>query len=208
MHNIVAQTSVPAHGFCTTWPVTGLTSRNPSVSQALLLLLSLPTTTSARSIIFLKFCFICSSRLWRLRGNYWCFAGKTASNFMAGNCERATILYDASGPDLGGGGLTNIHYSYFLGHVVAWMVGAIRYKLEGRGFESRWGNWNYLIYPIFSIQRYQNKVLRCLVNAPWYARNSDIHRELGVETIASMKNGVLWDVTACGSCKNRRFGGT
>jgi hypothetical protein len=22
------------------------------------------------------------------------------------------------------------------------------------------------------------------------------------------KNGVLWDVTACGSCKNRRFGGT
>jgi hypothetical protein len=27
-------------------------------------------------------------------------------------------------------------------------------------------------------QRYQNKVLRCLVNAPWYARNSDIHRDL------------------------------
>jgi hypothetical protein len=23
-----------------------------------------------------------------------------------------------------------------------------------------------------------------------------------------MKNGVFWDVTACGSCKNRRFGGT
>jgi hypothetical protein len=23
-----------------------------------------------------------------------------------------------------------------------------------------------------------------------------------------MKNGVLWDVTPCGSCKNRRFGGT
>jgi hypothetical protein len=22
-----------------------------------------------------------------------------------------------------------------------------------------------------------------------------------------MKNGVLWVVTACGSCKNRRFGG-
>jgi hypothetical protein len=34
------------------------------------------------------------------------------------------------------------------------------------------------------IQRYQNKVLRCLVNAPWYARNSDIHRDLGVETVA------------------------
>jgi hypothetical protein len=23
-----------------------------------------------------------------------------------------------------------------------------------------------------------------------------------------MKNGVLWDVTPCDSCKNRRFGGT
>jgi hypothetical protein len=22
------------------------------------------------------------------------------------------------------------------------------------------------------------------------------------------KNGVFWDVTPCGSCKNRRFGGT
>jgi hypothetical protein len=23
-----------------------------------------------------------------------------------------------------------------------------------------------------------------------------------------MQNGVFWDVTSCGSCKNRRFGGT
>jgi hypothetical protein len=36
------------------------------------------------------------------------------------------------------------------------------------------------------MQRYQNKVLRCLVNAPWYARNSDIPRDLGVETVASV----------------------
>jgi hypothetical protein len=35
-------------------------------------------------------------------------------------------------------------------------------------------------------QRYQNKVLRCLVNAPWYARNSDIRWDLGVETVASV----------------------
>jgi hypothetical protein len=25
---------------------------------------------------------------------------------------------------------------------------------------------------------------------------------------ATMKNGVFWDVTTCGSCKNRCFGGT
>jgi hypothetical protein len=27
-------------------------------------------------------------------------------------------------------------------------------------------------------------------------------------TAATMKNGVFWDVTPCGSCKNRRFGRT
>jgi hypothetical protein len=32
------------------------------------------------------------------------------------------------------------------------------------------------------IQRYQNKVLNCIVNAPWYVRNSD-HRDLGIETV-------------------------
>jgi hypothetical protein len=35
-------------------------------------------------------------------------------------------------------------------------------------------------------QRYQNKVLRCLINAPWYVHNSDIHRDLGVKTVASI----------------------
>jgi hypothetical protein len=29
-----------------------------------------------------------------------------------------------------------------------------------------------------------------------------------VFTVVTMKNGVFWDVTPCGSCKNRRFGGT
>jgi hypothetical protein len=29
-----------------------------------------------------------------------------------------------------------------------------------------------------------------------------------VFTAATMKKGVFWDVTLCGSCKNRRFGGT
>jgi hypothetical protein len=27
-------------------------------------------------------------------------------------------------------------------------------------------------------------------------------------TIVNLKNCVFWDVTPCGSCKNRRFGGT
>jgi hypothetical protein len=29
-----------------------------------------------------------------------------------------------------------------------------------------------------------------------------------VFTAVTMKNSVFWDVTPCGSCKNRRFGGT
>jgi hypothetical protein len=27
------------------------------------------------------------------------------------------------------------------------------------------------------------------------------------EEVKTLKNGVFWDVTPCGSCKNRRFGG-
>jgi hypothetical protein len=29
-----------------------------------------------------------------------------------------------------------------------------------------------------------------------------------VFTAVTMENGVFWDVTPCGSCKNRHFGGT
>jgi hypothetical protein len=36
------------------------------------------------------------------------------------------------------------------------------------------------------IQRYQNAVLKCIVNAPWYVRNSDLHRDLRIETVTDM----------------------
>jgi hypothetical protein len=32
--------------------------------------------------------------------------------------------------------------------------------------------------------------------------------KMEVFTAVTMKNGVFWDVTPCGSCKNRRFGVT
>lgn len=35
------------------------------------------------------------------------------------------------------------------------------------------------------IQRFQNKVLRGIVNAPWYAHNSDIHRDIGIRMITA-----------------------
>jgi hypothetical protein len=36
------------------------------------------------------------------------------------------------------------------------------------------------------IQRYQNEVLKCIVSAPWYVRNSDLHRDLGIETVTDI----------------------
>jgi hypothetical protein len=35
-----------------------------------------------------------------------------------------------------------------------------------------------------------------------------ILRNLTIKTLHVLKIGVFWDVTPCGSCKNRRFGGT
>lgn len=35
------------------------------------------------------------------------------------------------------------------------------------------------------IQTFQNKVLRNIVNVPRYIRNDDLHRDLGVETVAA-----------------------
>jgi hypothetical protein len=33
------------------------------------------------------------------------------------------------------------------------------------------------------IQTFQNKVLRNMVNAPWFVRNSDLHRDLGIPMV-------------------------
>jgi len=36
------------------------------------------------------------------------------------------------------------------------------------------------------IQRFQNKVLRGIVNAPWYIRNTDLHRDLNMEMVTAV----------------------
>ena len=36
------------------------------------------------------------------------------------------------------------------------------------------------------IQRFQNKVLRGIVNAPWYVKNDDLHRDLKIEVVAAI----------------------
>jgi len=37
------------------------------------------------------------------------------------------------------------------GHAVAQLVEALRYKLEGRGFDSRWFRWNFFIDSPFGL---------------------------------------------------------
>jgi hypothetical protein len=36
------------------------------------------------------------------------------------------------------------------------------------------------------IQRYQNKVLKCIVNTPRYFQNSDLHCDLGIEMVTDI----------------------
>ena len=36
------------------------------------------------------------------------------------------------------------------------------------------------------IQRFQNKVLRDIVNAPWCIRNTDLHRDLNMEMVTAV----------------------
>jgi hypothetical protein len=36
------------------------------------------------------------------------------------------------------------------------------------------------------IQGYQNKRLKCIVNAPWYVRNNDLHRDLRIEAVTDI----------------------
>jgi len=38
-----------------------------------------------------------------------------------------------------------------------------------------------------TIQRFRNKVLKCIVDAPWYFRNSDLHRDLGGTTTSAAR---------------------
>jgi hypothetical protein len=44
----------------------------------------------------------------------------------------------------------------------------------------------------------------------WYRKlhNEELYVRFEVFTAVTMKNGVFCDVMPCGSCKNRRFGGT
>jgi hypothetical protein len=48
-----------------------------------------------------------------------------------------------------------------------------------------------------------NKNTQTLIDA-----SKEVGLEVNIEKTNYMLNSVFWDVTPCGSCKNRRFGGT
>jgi hypothetical protein len=49
-----------------------------------------------------------------------------------------------------------------------------------------------------------------LTRATWrnILEDTILHLRFKVFTVVTMKNGVFWDVTPCGSRKNRRIGGS
>jgi hypothetical protein len=47
-----------------------------------------------------------------------------------------------------------------------------------------------------------------LADSTEFLRTSVQYVRFEVLTAVTMKNAVFWDVTPCGSCKNRYFGGT
>jgi hypothetical protein len=59
-----------------------------------------------------------------------------------------------------------------------------------------------LVNPITSTER------KCALRQAGQARFDLLQIRFEVFTAVTMKTGVFWDVTPCGSCKNRRFGGT
>jgi hypothetical protein len=52
----------------------------------------------------------------------------------------------------------------------------------------------------------QHSVLKCIHSM--YFGYCDIKYYPHIKPKTFLKNGIFWDVTPCGSCKNRRFGGT
>jgi hypothetical protein len=60
------------------------------------------------------------------------------------------------------------------------------FSIFSPSWKHSWHNINIVIATSTQYSGYQNKVLRCFVNVPWYAHNSDIHQDLGVETVASI----------------------
>jgi hypothetical protein len=67
--------------------------------------------------------------------------------------------------------------------------------------------WFYWYNSLRSNEMKRNTFRRQMLSCAW---TCDYRRYIRFEVFmaVTMKNGVFWDVTPCGSCKNRRFGGT
>jgi hypothetical protein len=72
-----------------------------------------------------------------------------------------------------------------------WITGKLGHAISNRNYNRHFVQWLLLLLLLLLL-------LSLLL---YYVR-------FEVFTAVTMKNGVFWDVTLCGSCKNRRFGGT
>jgi hypothetical protein len=67
-------------------------------------------------------------------------------------------------------------------------------------------------FMLLSCLSYTSTLKKLAIHSPeksvYYHRTTQCYVRFEVFTAVTMKNGVFWDVTPCGSCKKRRFGGT
>jgi hypothetical protein len=77
--------------------------------------------------------------------------------------------------------------------------------------------WQFIRHKTKFIFIFLTSLLCYVFVTPWLSKTSAFWLSLNtsgqnvrseVFTAVTMKNGVFWDVTPCGSCKNRRFEGT
>jgi hypothetical protein len=73
-------------------------------------------------------------------------------------------------------------------------------------FATTWRNLKILQFIMFSIL--ETDLLVEKFGETLLSPSAWNHVRFEVFTAVTMKNGVFWDVTPCGSCKNRCFGGT
>jgi hypothetical protein len=76
-------------------------------------------------------------------------------------------------------------------------------------FSYYFGPYSILFLKILSVKQYTYIELYQVIEVPLHFV-SDLVYWLVCHSVCKrkLKNGVFWDVTPCGSCKNRRFGGT
>jgi hypothetical protein len=84
------------------------------------------------------------------------------------------------------------------------LIGVTRRPVQATGIR-HFSDTDMSFIPVYSTQRPEQIEPNVMVH---YSETCLVYVRFEVFTAMTMKNVVYWDVTPCGSCKNRHFGGT